>query len=498
MNYYSTRGADRFVKGSKAINQGISPDGGLYVPAEKLPAPNYETMAAFSYSELAATLLSPFLDEFPYEKLLSWTQQAYGLDRFDTPETAPVHRLTDGLHVLELWHGPTCAFKDMALQLMPYLLAGSMEAVGEPEEVVILVATSGDTGKAALEGFADVPGTKLIVFYPEDGVSEVQKMQMITQEGSNVFVVAVRGNFDDTQGGVKTIFTDKGVNLELNQMGFRFSSANSINWGRLAPQIVYYFSSYLRLLNDEAISPGQPVHYVVPTGNFGNILAGYYARKMGLPVGKLICASNRNHILTDFIRTGEYNANRAFHRTLSPSMDILISSNLERLLFELTGHDAARIKGWMHQLQTRGHYTVDEETMKIMQALFWADFADDRETAQAIRDVHEKHRYSIDTHTAVGLSVYEKYRQATGDMTPCIVISTASPFKFNLSVSQALLGEKALRGRSEFELLNMLSDYTGQAIPRGLRDLENQPILHDRVIDKGDMEKTVFELLGRA
>lgn len=499
MNYYSTRETGRLFKASQVIKQGIAPEGGLFVPAEKKPileGQAFGKLRELSYPELAASITGPFLDEFSEQGLLQWTQKAYGPDRFDSPEVAPLHSLSKDLHLLELWHGPTCAFKDMALQLMPYLLTGSMEKTGTREEIVILVATSGDTGKAALEGFSDVPGTKIVVFFPDEGVSEVQKKQMVTQEGSNVSVVAVRGNFDDTQTGVKKIFAAGEVNRQLADKGRRFSSANSINWGRLVPQIVYYFSSYLKLMAEEVIQEKDPVNFVVPTGNFGNILAGYYAKQMGLPVGKLICASNRNHILADFIRSGNYDANREFYRTLSPSMDILISSNLERLLFELTGHDTDRIRAWMSDLQNQGCYSVDHPTMEAMREHFWGDYADDRETAEAIRQTHRTYNYAVDTHTAVALSVYDKYCQETGDPTPSVVISTASPFKFNLSVSQALLGEDVTRKHSEFELLQMLSGYTGMEIPRGLQDLDKRPVLHQQVINKDEMKQTVLNILG--
>ncbi len=495
MHYYSTRSAAAAVSAAEAITRGIAPDGGLFVPTGELPLFPYETYRGAAYPALAAALLKPFFPEFSGETLAAWTQQAYGPDCFGGPQTAPVHTLAEGLHLLELWHGPTCAFKDIALQLMPYLLAGSMQARGDEAEVVILVATSGDTGKAALEGFADVPGTRIVVFFPEEGVSEVQKQQMVTQEGSNTAVVAVRGNFDDTQTGVKQIFAGSRVNRILAERGFRFSSANSINWGRLVPQVVYYFSTYLHLLENQALAPGEPVNFVVPTGNFGNILAGYYARQLGLPVGKLICASNQNHILTDFIRSGSYDRNRAFYRTLSPSMDILISSNLERLLFELTGHDPERLRAWMEALQTRGRYQVDAETKKAVQETFWAGFADDEETTRTIARVFAEHAYLVDTHTAVGLAVYEQYLRETGDRTPGVVISTASPFKFNVSVAGALLGEEITRQHSEFALLNLLAAHTGQEIPRGLQDLEKRPVLHRRVIEKTEMEQTVLELL---
>ena len=353
MYYVSTRDAGRRLTASQAIVEGLSRDGGLYLPEEipQLTMDEIKALAALSYPERAAKIMKRYLDEFTEDELLGFAKSAYGPAKFDTPAAAPVVRLTENTYIQELWHGPTCAFKDMALQMLPYLLTASLRKTGEEKTVCILVATSGDTGKAALEGFRDVDRTKILVFYPDGGVSEMQKLQMVTQEGKNVGVCAVRGNFDDAQTGVKAIFTDPAITEKLAQKNMMFSSANSINWGRLVPQIVYYISAYCDLLKDGSIELGDKMNVVVPTGNFGNILAAYYARRMGLPIQKLICASNANNVLTDFLQTGKYDRNRSFYTTMSPSMDILISSNLERLLFDLCGQDDAQVRAWMDSLQ---------------------------------------------------------------------------------------------------------------------------------------------------
>lgn len=498
MLYESTRGRTQPVTVSEAIKQGIAPDGGLFVPGY-LPALSIDAFhegAVPDYRGRAARLLELFLAGLGPGEIAAAVSQAYSAVKFDDPGIAPVRTVAPDLHFLELWHGPTCAFKDIALQILPHLLMRAVTGTGETAEIVILVATSGDTGKAALEGFRDVPGTQLIVFFPAAGVSEMQRLQMVTQEGNNVHVVAVRGNFDDTQSGVKALFTDPAVNDVLHRHGRRFSSANSINWGRLAPQIVYYYSAYLDLMNRGAVSPGQAVNFVVPTGNFGNILAGFYAGRMGLPVRRLICAANRNNVLTDFIRTGAYDRNRPFHQTTSPSMDILISSNLERLLYELTGRNAPQVDGWMAELRELGRYRVDEGTRERVARHFWSDFADEDETEAEIRAVWRDHRYLIDTHTAVGKAVLNKYRAATGDQTPAVVVSTASPFKFNQAVARALLGRDAAAGRSEFELLETLAAFTGLEIPAGLRGLDKKPVRHARVVGKAEMKQAVLDILA--
>lgn len=497
MQYISTRGNEVAVSSAEAIKQGIAPDGGLYVPTDEVSISNIdlEKLTSLSYTERAAFILQHFLTDFTPSEIDQCVNAAYHPNKFATPEIAPVKAFTSDTSILELWHGPTCAFKDMALQILPQFLVRALAKTGEKAEIVILVATSGDTGKAALEGFANIPGTRIIVFYPEQGVSEVQKLQMTTQEGKNVHVVAVQGNFDDAQSGVKQVFGDGEFAQLLANQGFRLSSANSINWGRLVPQIIYYFSAYADLLKTGTIRAGERINFVVPTGNFGNILAGFYAKKMGLPVNKLICAANANNVLTDFIQTGTYNRNREFLKTLSPSMDILISSNLERLLYELTNRQGEQVSHWMTQLKTVGSYTVDTNTFAKVQEHFWSDFADDQETLQTIEETWHKQRYLLDTHTAVAVRVLHKYRQATDDNTYTVVASTASPFKFNGSVAKAVLGEDQVTGRNEFSLLQDLSTFTQWPIPQGLRDLDKKPVLHRQVIEKDKLKDAVKDIL---
>jgi len=496
MQYLSTRGKSDKVSSAQAIKQGLAPDGGLFVP-EKLiefSKSGLESMLNSEYKSIAKKVFSEYLTDYTAEEINHCVNSAYG-DNFDDKDIAPVRLLKD-VSVLELWHGPTCAFKDMALQILPHFLVLAAKKTGEESEIVILVATSGDTGKAALEGFRDVTGTRIIVFFPESGVSEVQKLQMITQEGKNVHVVAVEGNFDDCQSGVKRVFSDKDFNEELNQKSYKLSSANSINWGRLIPQVVYYFSSYLKLVRENKINFGDKVNFVVPTGNFGNILAGYYAMKMGLPVNKLICAANSNNVLTDFIKTGVYDKNREFLRTISPSMDILISSNLERLLFEVTDRNADKIDQWMAELKQSGKYEVDDDVKEKVQDIFWSEYATDEDTMKIIKEVWDKHNYLVDTHTAVAFKVYEDYKSTTGDETQTIILSTASPFKFNASVAKAVLGEEKIKGKSEFLLLEMLSDYTGWPIPASLRGLDKRKVLHTDKIAPVDMKQKVANILG--
>jgi len=476
---------------------GIAPDGGLFVP-DGQPAILPEQLIQLSgmpYTRRASLILQPFLTGFTAEEIEECVSKAYSREKFDTAEIAPLIKLDRQTYLLELWHGPTYAFKDMALQILPHLLLKSAAKTGENAGIVILVATSGDTGKAALEGFKDVPKTKIIVFYPAEGVSEMQKRQMITQTGANVRVIAVKGNFDDAQNGVKSLFSDKQLQEELDRFGYKFSSANSINWGRLAPQIVYYFSAYADLLAKGEIVPGEKINFVVPTGNFGNILAAFYARQMGLPVHRLICAANANNVLADFIRTGVYNRNRPFYKTISPSMDILISSNLERLLYELNGHDQERIKEWMAGLKENGEYAIDKEAHSRIKEIFWSEQATDVETLETIKDIYRRYRYVVDTHTAVAINVLRKYLQATADARKNVVISTASPFKFNASVAGAILGEEAVKNKSEFIILEMLSQASGMAIPEGLRNLDKRPVLHTTVITKEEMAGAVKETL---
>lgn len=499
MHYQSTRGGIQSIPSVQAIIQGIAPDGGLFVP-EQHPLLALEEIAALvpqSYQERALSILGHYLDDYPPADLHECVYSAYTALKFGSSQIAPLVKLTDTAHILELWHGPTCAFKDMALQILPHLLVKALRQAGETSEIVVLVATSGDTGKAALEGFRDVAGTRVIVFFPEDGVSQVQRLQMVTQEGGNVHAVAVGGaNFDDAQNGVKAIFTDPAYQARLLQHGYKFSSANSINWGRLAPQIAYYFSAYADLLKDDEIRAGEAVNMVVPTGNFGNILAAWYAQAMGLPVARLVCASNENNILTDFIRTGVYDRNRTFRKTMSPSMDILISSNLERLLFELAGRDPAPVVDWMGQLKREGVYRVDAGVREQIEAQFWADFCSEEETLATIRETYAHHGYVVDTHTAVALNVYGKYVQATGDTRKAVVASTASPFKFNASVARSIFGEARTAGQSEFALLELLSQECGLPIPEGLDRLQEKPVLHRAVVAAPQMQAEVSRILG--
>ena len=493
MRYISTRDNTIQYSASQAIAQGLARDGGLLTPfyIPKLPGKALEDIRDMAYQQRAVYIMKQFLEEFSVKELTDYANAAYGPDKFDSPAVAPVHTVDGNTHCLELWHGPTCAFKDMALQMLPHLLTASLVKTEEEKTVCILVATSGDTGKGALEGFKNVPRTKILVFYPKDGVSEVQQLQMVTQEGSNVGVCAVVGNFDDAQTGVKRLFSDEAIRRELANRGYFFSSANSINWGRVLPQIVYYISAYCDLLRDEKLTPGQAVNICVPTGNFGNILAAYYAREMGLPINQLICASNSNNVLTDFLREGVYDRNRTFYNTMSPSMDILISSNLERLLFALT-QDTEEVKGYMRLLNEAGRYQVSEKVKSKLQKLFKGYFCDDRETQRVIRAMFERHGYLIDTHTAVAFSSLEQYRSETGDETPAIVASTASPFKFCTSVLEAL-GESSVA--SGLDALDQLTAKTGQPAPAPLAGLRDKRVRFTQVVEKDNMADAVRSLL---
>ena len=493
MRYISTRDNTIQYSAAQAITQGLARDGGLLTPffIPKLPGKALEDLRDMAYQQRAVYVMKQFLDEFSVKELTNFVNAAYGPDKFDTPAVAPVHTVDGDTHCLELWHGPTCAFKDMALQMLPHLLTASLIKTEEEKTACILVATSGDTGKGALEGFRDVPRTKILVFYPKDGVSEVQKLQMVTQEGDNVGVAAVVGNFDDAQTGVKELFSDEDIRRELAEKGCFFSSANSINWGRVLPQIVYYISAYCDLLRDEKIAPGQAVNICVPTGNFGNILAAWYAREMGLPIGQLICASNSNNVLTDFIREGVYDRNRTFYNTISPSMDILISSNLERLLYSLT-QDTAEVRGYMAQLAETGRYQVGDRVKTKLQKRFKGYFCDDRETQRMIRAMFDRYGYLIDTHTAVAFSALGQYRQETGDDAPAIVASTASPFKFCASVLEAL-GEQA--PASGLDALHQLSARTGQPAPAPLAGLRDKAVRFTQVVEKDHMLDAVRSLL---
>lgn len=495
MMYTSTRDRSVSVSAAQAITQGISADGGLFVP-EQLPqftADDIASLVPQSYVERAVAVLSRFLTDFSEEEVRDCARSAYATGRFSAPEVAPLHTLNNGVHVLELWHGPTCAFKDMALQILPHLMRVSAQKTADGKEIVILVATSGDTGKAALEGFRDAEHTRILVFYPENGVSPMQKLQMTTQEGNNVGVCAIRGNFDDAQSGVKKIFTDPAMRACLAEQGKMFSSANSINWGRLVPQIVYYFSAYCDLLASGGIAMGDAVNVVVPTGNFGNILAAYYAREMGLPIARLLCASNCNNVLTDFIRTGTYNRCRDFHTTISPSMDILISSNLERLLYHLSGGDAALVSGLMQQLQETGCYTVPDSLRQVIQDLFAAGWCDDEQTMQAIQSTYNEQQYLCDTHTAVAMAVCQQYRCESGDTTPVILASTADPYKFSASVLRAL-GVNS-ENDDEFAKVDRLHAITGAPIPPSLAALKGRSPRFTQVCNRDTMESTVREML---
>ena len=496
MFFTSTRDNSVKVTASKAIADGISPDGGLYIPESipQLSADEIKALCNVNYRERAKKVLGLYLTDFTKEELDYCVEGAYKEGKFDSEFVAPVVNVHDNVNILELFRGPTCAFKDMALQILPYLLTVSAKKNLKDKEIVILVATSGDTGKAALEGFKDVEGTRILVFYPNDGVSPMQKLQMTTQEGGNVGVCAIYGNFDDCQTGVKNIFTNKEILDRFQQNNLVFSSANSINWGRLAPQIVYYVSAYCDMINNGSIKYGDKINIVVPTGNFGNILAAYFAKEMGLPVNKLICASNANKVLTDFIETGVYDRNRDFYTTVSPSMDILISSNLERLLYILCGRDSAIINDWFTQLKENGKYTVSDDVKAQIQSLFVAGCCDDVKTKETINRVYNDYGYLADTHTAVALDVCDSYIVKTGDTTPVVVASTASPFKFSKAVLTAVEGEKDYA--DEFSTVNALEDISSLKAPSQLSELKGKEVRFTKVTSKENMADVVFEMLG--
>ena len=497
MNFKSTRDNNVSVKSSEAIAKGLSYEGGLFIP-ESIPQisiSNIEYMADMTYTERAKEILGRFLTDFTEEELEKCITSAYTKEKFETNTIAPVYKLNDSQYILELWHGPTCAFKDMALQILPHLLTTSVKKLGIEKEILILVATSGDTGKAALEGFKNVNGTKIVVFYPDDGVSQIQRLQMCTQEGNNVFVSAVNGNFDDAQNGVKEIFTDNEYANELDKVNVSLSSANSINWGRLVPQIVYYFSAYCDMVKGDEIKVGDEVNICVPTGNFGNILAAYYAKKMGLPIKKLICASNKNKVLTDFIRTGVYDRNRDFYTTTSPSMDILISSNLERLLYIISDGDAELVKDYMDKLKKDGCYTVSDEIKEKISESFFGGWADEENSAMAIKETYEKFSYVTDTHTAVAVSVHNDYVKETGDNTKTIIASTASPFKFNGAVLSALGEDTETADLDEFRLLLKLAEDYELRVPSSLSALEEKEVRFEMVCDKNQMKAVINEFI---
>lgn len=495
MYYLSTRNKGLRFTPAQAIAQGLSREGGLFVPQQipALPEGALDAMKNMTYQQRAVYVMGLYLDGFSQDELASYTAQAYSAEKFDTPEVAPVRKLDQNTYCLELWHGPTCAFKDMALQMLPHLLSASLKKNEETRTACILVATSGDTGKGALEGFKDVNQTRIMVFYPKDGVSEIQELQMRTQEGSNVGVCAVKGNFDDAQTGVKCLFSDEQLREVLNKRGFFFSSANSINWGRVLPQIVYYISAYVDLVQQGAISMGDAANVCVPTGNFGNILAAYYAKLMGLPIGKLICASNRNNVLTEFLTTGIYDRNRPFYNTVSPSMDILISSNLERLLYAMSGEDAELVSEYMTQLNTTGRYEVNDQLKEKISTCFAAGYTDEQQTKETIRKHWEQHRYLMDTHTAVGVHVREQYRERTGDHTVTIVASTASPFKFSDTVLESI-GETDLP--SGIALLDKLSEVTHIPTPEPLEKLKHKCPRFDICVEKDQLIDAVLGFLN--
>lgn len=489
MKYISTRNAALSVSGSEAILMGISPEGGLFVPETfpQLSLEEIESMGEMTYAERSAFVMSKYLDEFTYEELLEIANRAYS--RFDDEDTCPLTKVDEGFYILELWHGPTYAFKDLALTVLPQLVSACRKKRGESSKTLVLVATSGDTGKAALEGFKDVDGTEIMVFYPDDGVAYMQRLQMITTGGENTYVAGIKGNFDDAQTAVKRIFTDDAVRAELAEAGYVMSSANSINWGRLLPQIAYYFSAYSDLLTSEEIALGDKVNFVVPTGNFGDILAGYYAMRMGLPVEKLVCASNINNVLTDFFSSGEYDATREFHKTISPSMDILISSNLERLLFELCDRDDQRLSSLMSSLKEKGKYEVDLTEIKKKLDVFAAGYADESETMETIYNTFDEYGYVVDPHTAVAVAVYNDYCFTSGDETPAVILSTASPYKFAQDVYEAV-GET--RVEDPFKAVKKLHFLTGMEVPEGIDRLEFAEERFTDVLSKDEIKQKVI------
>ena len=489
MKYHSTRNTSEKYTASEAIARGLAPDGGLFVPDElpRVSGKEINELLSLDYRGRAVKIMSKFLKSYTAEELELYVSRAYG-ENFDDPGIAPLHFTDDNTAFLELWHGPTCAFKDMALQMLPQLLTASLKKTGEKRKVCILVATSGDTGKAALEGFKDVEGTKIFVFYPRNGVSDIQRLQMVTQEGGNVGVCGVTGNFDDAQTGVKMVFSNEEVVTRLSERGYFLSSANSINWGRLLPQIVYYFSAYCDYVNAGKLKMGDELVFCVPTGNFGNILAGWYAARMGLPVGKFVCASNENNVLTDFIRTGTYDKNRSFHQTISPSMDILVSSNLERLLYSLSGDETVR--WYMQKLGNQGKYTVSQNVYDAIRRDFAGGCCTDVDTKKAIRALFEEKNYLIDTHTAVAYKVLEDYRAETGDTRPTVVVSTASPFKFAADVLDAL-GESASN-----RPLEQLSEKSGLPVPAPLSGLDARRIRFDDSATRMEMRSKVVKFLS--
>jgi threonine synthase len=490
MNYISTRNNCAPVSAARAIALGMVPDGGLFVPEtvpriERIPGPGE------SYQAVARTILTPLLTDFSPSDLDRCIEDAYNPGTFDTESIVNLVPLDKERSIMELWHGPTAAFKDVALQIMPHFLSVAKRTLGDDSHTVILVATSGDTGKAALEGFKNCAGISIIVFFPHQGVSEIQELQMTTTDGNNTHVVAVRGNFDDCQNSVKRLLGSKELRERFRRLGYEFSSANSINWGRLCPQIVYYWTSYLKLVESNIIRSGESVDFCVPTGNFGNILAGYYAACMGLPIAKLICASNKNNVLTDFFRTGTYDSNRTFHRTMSPSMDILISSNLERFLFEMTGHDAAAVASWSTSLSQRGVFEVDGATKEKIDRIITPGWVDEDEVSSTIGRVFKRTGLVIDTHTAVAVAVSER-TPPSGRHT--VIASTASPFKFSRDVLSGMSGEVL---DDEFRAITRISELSKVPAHRALAQLRERPIRHATVIDKNGLEEALLDIMGK-
>ncbi len=500
MLYNSTQNKNEVVSSAQAIAQGISKDGGLFVPQQfpEYDEATFKALLKTDYKGRAKKIFSDFLTDFTEEEIDECVNKAYTAQKFGDESPAPLASCNmDGnaLNILELWHGPTCAFKDMALQILPHLLTISLKKTYDGKDAVILVATSGDTGKAALEGFKDVDHTKIIVFYPQNGVSPMQKHQMNTQEGKNVKVCAIEGNFDDAQTGVKKIFTTPAVSEKLAEHNMLFSSANSINWGRLLPQIVYYVSAYCDMVNSGKINFGEKINVVVPTGNFGNILASYYASLMGLPVNKFICASNSNNVLTDFIKTGVYDKNRHFYTTMSPSMDILVSSNLERLLYKLSDNSDTYTREWMNSLKTTGKYEVTDEVKSIINDKFYGGYCDDKQTQDTINKLFKENNYLCDTHTAVAVNVYEQYVNETGDKTPTVIASTASPYKFSKSVLQAVAPDVQLP-ETEFDTVDKLNEITKMPVPAPLAGLKNKTARFSDVTEVNKMQDYVLSALG--
>ena len=489
--YKSTRNNQETATASEAILKGLAGEGGLFVPSyiPKLDK-SLKELSAMSYQEVAYEVMKLFMTDFTEEELKHCINSAYDI-KFDTESIAEFVKKEDAYY-LELFHGATIAFKDMALSILPYLMTTSAKKNHVKNEIVILTATSGDTGKAALAGFADVPGTKIIVFYPKHGVSPIQEKQMVTQRGDNTYVIGIEGNFDDAQTGVKKMFSDTALAQEMNEAGYQFSSANSINIGRLVPQVVYYVYSYAALLARGEISEGEQINVVVPTGNFGNILAASYAKEMGIPIAKLICASNENKVLFDFFATGCYDRNRDFILTSSPSMDILISSNLERLIYQTAGRDAEKNREFMKELNTDGVYTITEE-MKEQMKDFYGNYATEEETAQTIKEVYDKTGYIIDTHTAVAAAVYKKYEKETDDKTKTVIASTASPYKFTRSVMNAI--DPSYDSKTDFELIDELEKLSGVKVPQAIEDIRSAAVLHDTVCETADMCKEVKKIL---